>query len=343
MSRRSLTGRADLLLALAEGEAVAGDMAARLGFERIVPIDLPAIEFGPVVTAEPQELPAPNVVRKHKPIPFWRAESFEVRDVQLQLAEPAKDDTTEQPPAVELADFDPLPSIAEILTRLRHVTGLTRPGRRIDVDQVVSDISRGRQLTEIPYANRRSWGQDLHVVIDLVRRLAPYRQDQLLIGRLIRKLLPKGSGTVSVLRDNSDIPVIEWPADRGGDTLRFSHSCTVLVLSDLGTLQQPGSDAAEARWRRIGWQLRDRECTAMALVPCRPDAVPQSLARLWTLIPWERYSYRRPVPTAETTLNACERILALLSPAARIEPRLLRAIRKLIPDGRRDPGLESLV
>jgi hypothetical protein len=274
MSRRSLTGRADLLLALAEGEAVAGDMAARLGFERIVPIDLPEIEFGPVVTAEPQELPAPNVVRKHKPIPFWRAESFEVRDVQLQLAEPAKDDTTEQPPAVELADFDPLASIAEILTRLRHVTGLTRPGRRIDVDQVVSDISRGRQLTEIPYANRRSWGQDLHVVIDLARRLAPYRQDQLLIGRLIRKLLPKGSGTVSVLRDNSDIPVIEWPADRGGDTLRFSHSCTVLVLSDLGTLQQPGSDAAEARWRRIGWQLRDRECTAMALVPCRPVAEP---------------------------------------------------------------------
>ncbi|MFT5324875.1 MAG: sulfatase activating formylglycine-generating enzyme [Planctomycetaceae bacterium] len=340
--RRPLTGRADLLLALASEEAVVADVAERLGFEHVQQLPEPGnititgleIGGGPI-EVETELAPRP-------PVPYWHAESFAIRQI-IRTPPPAPPDDGDGQDEVTLARFDPLATMAEVLTRLRQVADLTRPGSRVDVDRLVFEISRGRQLTEIPRLNRRSWGQGLHIVIDLARRLVPYRRDQKMIGRAMKRLLPKGGGTVSVLREGCDTPIIEWPGDQAGQELHPPPGSIVLVLSDLGTQQQSNSRAAEDRWTRIGRKLRDRECAALAMVPCRPDAVPPRLARLWTLIPWERRSGRRPKPLDAVTVAACERILALVSPAARIEPRLLRAVRKLLPEGRRDPGLESTI
>jgi formylglycine-generating enzyme required for sulfatase activity len=342
MSRRPLTGRADLLLALASEEAVVADVAERLGFEHVQQLPEPdtvtsgGIEFG----SDPIEVETELAPRP--PVPYWHAESFAIRQI-IRTPPPAPPDDGDGQDEVTLARFDPLATMAEVLTRLRQVADLTRPGSRVDVDRVVFEISRGRQLTEIPRLNRRSWGQGLHIVIDLARRLVPCRRDQKMIGRAMKRLLPKGGGTVSVLREGCDTPIIEWPGDQAGQELSPPPWSIVLVLSDLGTQQQSNSRAAEDRWTRIGRKLRDRECAALALVPCRPDAVPPHLARMWTLIPWERRSGRRPKPLDAVTVAASERILALLSPAVRIEPRLLRAVRKLLPEGSRDPGLESTI
>ncbi len=340
MSRRPLTGRADLLLALAGGDAVMADIAGRLGYERKVILPEPQ----PIEVAEPEE--AADVVTievthgPRPPVPWWRAEEFYSRMVvPLQLPPDEETEAAE----VTLEPFDPLATVPAFVTRLRQVADLTRPGNRIDLNRVVYELSRGRQLVEFPRLNRRSWGQDLHVVIDLARRLVPYRQDQQLIGRAMKRLLPKGGGTVCVLREGAETPVIEWPIQQRGHELPLHPGSTWLVLSDLGSMQDANSSAAEDRWTRIGRRLKWQECAALALVPCRPDAVPDRLARLWSLIPWEGDSRRRPKPADATTVEACQRILALLSAAVRIEPRLLRAVRKLLAAGRRDPGLESKV
>jgi len=341
MSRRPLMGRADILLALAGGDAVMADIAGRLGYER--PVILPKSQ--PIQSDESEETTEIITTKvthgPRPPVPWWRAQEFYPRKV-VPLALPPDEDaspTTE----VTLESFDPLATVPAFVTRLRQLADLTRPGKRIDLNQVVYELSRGRQLVEFPRLNRRSWGQDLHVVIDLARRLVPYRQDQKLIGQAMKRLLPKGGGTVCVLRDGAETPVIEWPDHQRGQELPLHPGSTWLVLSDLGSLQDSNSTAAEDRWMRIGRRLKWQECAALAMVPCRPDVVPDRLSRLWTLVPWERDSRHGPKPAEASTVEACERILALLSAAVRIEPRLLRAVRKLLVDGRRDPGLESKV
>ena len=344
MSRRPLTGRADLVLALASEDAVTADVADRLGFEYIEAV-VPVLE-SPLEAAHAAPLDGEETGPASQPAElYWRAETFTIRDVHRPppLTPRAPGDDAETPIPVRLARFDPLATMAEAVTRLRQVADLTRAGSRLDVDRIVFELSRVRQLREFPRLNRQSWGQDLHIVIDLARRLTPYRRDQRLIGRAMTRLLPKGGGTVSVLREGSETPVIQWPEDQAEQELHVQAGATMLVLGDLGALQRSDSRAAEYRWTRIGKRLQDRECRGLALVPCRPDAVPTGLTRLWTLIPWERHGGRGPTPSSEMTDGACERILALLSPAARIEPRLLRAVRKLLPAGRRDPGLESIV
>ena len=317
-------------------------MAERLGFEHAQQLPEPEVITSAGIAFGSDPIEVETELAPRPPVPYWHAESFVIRQVIRTPPSTPPDDGDGQA-EVTLARFDPLATMAEILTRLRQVTDLTRPGSRVDVDRVVFEISRGRQLNEIPRLNRRSWGQGLHIVIDLARRLVPYRRDQKMIGRAMKRLLPKGGGTVSVVREGSDTPVIEWPGDQAGQQLHPPPGSIVLVLSDLGTQQQSNSRATEDRWTRIGRKLLDRECAALALVPCRPDAVPSRLARLWTLIPWERRSGRRPKPLDAVTVAACERILGLLSPAARIEPRLLRAVRKLLPEGLRDPGLEATI
>ncbi len=344
MSRRPLTGRADLLLAMASEDAVVADLARRLGFQRIVA--LPEPQQPELIEPEEASDPIDSELKlaPRPPVPWWRAQEFRARKV-IPTPLPEADDSNRLSNQFEvtLSRFDPLATQPEILTRLRQVTDLTRPGSRIDVDRVVYELSRGRQLTQFPRLNRRSWGQDLHVVIDRARYLVPYWRDQKIVGQAIKRLLPKGGGTICVLHEGAEIPVIQWPDDQRGEELRPRPGATVLALSDLGSMQDANFPAAERRWMRMGKKLQDQECAALAVVPCRPDAVPQRLARLWTLIPWERYSGHSGKPTDAVTVETCERILALLSAAVRIEPRLLRAVRKLLPAGRRDPGLEARV
>lgn len=341
MSCRPQNGRADLLLGLASGDSVMADIASRLGYERKVILpDLPK-EAELTEPEETSEIVKSVVAHAQRPpVPWWRAQTLLARKV-VPVAFPPEQET--QAAEVTLEAFDPLATAAEFVTRLRQVADLTRPGNRIDVNLVVYELSRGRQLVEFPRLNRRGWGQDLHVVIDFARRLIPYRQDQMLIRQAMKRLLPKGAGSICVLRDGDETPIIEWPDQQRGHELQLRPGTTWLVLSDLGAIQGSSSSAAEDRWTRIGRRLKRKECAALALVPCRPDAVPDRLAQLWTLIPWEVESRRRPKPAHTTTVEACERILALLSAAVRIEPRLLRAVRKLLVEGRRDPGLESMV
>ena len=85
---------------------------------------------------------------------------------------------------VQSAEFDPLASFAEVFTLLRHQSALNRPGKRLDVDRIVSELSRCREIHRFPRLDRRTWGSQIHVIVDLARRLIPYRRDQEMIAAL---------------------------------------------------------------------------------------------------------------------------------------------------------------
>ncbi|MFN9039123.1 MAG: hypothetical protein ACK5YO_22695, partial [Planctomyces sp.] len=68
----------------------------------------------------------------------------------------------------------------------------------------------------------------MHIVIDLARRLIPYREDQREIARQLKRLLPNSGASVSVLRESHEQPLIQWPAEREDLPLEPAPGDTIL-------------------------------------------------------------------------------------------------------------------
>ncbi len=81
----------------------------------------------------------------------------------------------------------------------------------------------------------------------------------------------------------------------------------------------------------------------LAVVPYRRAACPQKLGRYWTILPWEDQCRRPRDLASEETAALVRQILTLLSFTLRIEPQLIRFVRRLLPAGRGEPAIESRV
>ena len=114
----------------------------------------------------------------------------------------------------------------------------------------------------------------------------------------------------------------------------------MVVLGDLGCLARD-QGAASAYWLDWGRRFRDNGNEPVALVPCHPDRCPPSLSDVWTIVPWEAPA--GPAPGPKRTEQLARRILTLLSFALRVEPRMIRAVRRMLPECRWDPAIESIV
>ena len=137
-------------------------------------------------------------------------------------------------------------------------------------------------------------------------------------------------------------PLIRWPAERRGTYgLPVPHTL-VVVLGDLGCLAKQG-DNLRRFWLQWGRRLRDNQNPAVALVPAQLKDIPTDLARTWTVVRWDVGTAVGADGAPQSTENTVQRLLTLLSPVVRLEPGLLRAVRCLLPEGRRDPGLEARV
>ena len=253
---------------------------------------------------------------------------------------------------------EPLAPAASVLARLRQLSERFRTGRQADVRLVIRELSRGRLLLDVPRVQRRAWGSELFVVVDQARRLVPYRSDQQLVVNALQRLLPANGLTVAVLRDGFLDPEIERPLKRYGEVFEPPPGAAVLTLSDYGCLtneawqlqthRATGSGEAmlgvESRnWLRLGRAWRGRGAHLIGLVPTLPGCIPAELHRLWNVVPWEKTCATRARLDQLNATVALQRLMVLLSLATRIEPRLLRSLRRLIPQCRSDAGIEALV
>ena len=136
--------------------------------------------------------------------------------------------------------------------------------------------------------------------------------------------------------------MIRWPAERRGTYGLPVPRTLVVVLGDLGCLAKQGDDLRRF-WLQWGRRLRDNHNPAVALVPAQLKDIPTDLARTWTVVRWDVGTAAGADGAPQSTENTVQRLLTLLSPVVRLEPGLLRAVRCLLPEGRRDPGLEARV
>ncbi len=210
------------------------------------------------------------------------------------------------------------------------------------MDAVVDQLSRGRLLHDMPRRERRVWGSDIHIIEDRARRLVPYWLDQEYVTDFLRHIYPPSGVTVARIGDDESEPVIRWPKERRGRYAPPLPGTMVLVLGDLGCLASEG-EALRRFWLHWGLRLQARQIPAVALVPMPSRDIPRELARVWTVVCWDAASPGVSDIESRSPETAVTRLLTLLSPVVRLESGLLRAVRRLLPEGRGDAGLEARV
>lgn len=336
---RSLTGRADLLRVLAcDGLSLHTGIAAELcGYQEepeTAPLLLPVSEQPEALAVSGSRTQA---AYRPAPIPFWRPVSFEA--VALVAAPPLQAAIPKKPTPTPVVS-SPLAPERQVLTQLRQVAAPRREGREIDVEAVVERIGRGRLLDRLPYRQQRAWGERLCVVTHGARRLTPYWWDQRSLVVQLKRLYPS-NGLMLVRVDGDDLPPLVLNAKQEkGVPLAPAPGTVVLVLGDLGCLAESREQVC-ALWRQWGHELRTQDVVPVALVPALPRDIPADLAGVWTIVPWGVATGAGGDSAATDEL--VQRLLTLCSPTVRLEPGLLRAVRCLLSEGRRDPGVEARV
>jgi formylglycine-generating enzyme required for sulfatase activity len=352
-------GRADLLLALDHGDAPGAAMAELLGFvyaprpEQRGPE--PAATKAPTPPAKPGRdatEPPPEVSRTPLlPALFWLPERFEPR-----TREPPQEPAPERPIARTPSTAAPPPSPrlaawSELRTRLHPALARQTPGRALDTARLVALIARGRHVQRIPRHPRSRRNADLLVLVDRSEHLVPYWQDQeALLARLAAESSRDGLRILAV-HERAPPPGIDaaTPAD-----LLPAAGGLCLVIGDLGCLRTRPD--ATLPWLTYARRLRAAGIEAVALLPCAPARCSRPLRAAWRTLHWERVctavADAAPASTpaglvadaaeaAEAADGPLAQLLTVLAPAIRLEPGLVRTLRRRLPACRADAGLEA--
>lgn len=348
----SLSGRADLIRALDRSDPqLSAATAELLGYapaDRDELIQRTREQRGPTQDKadEPSELDElASTIYEPVDVPFWRLETCEA----VARIEPPPQRSTRQKTDPSWRNrpkaspgFLPLAPKRSVLTRLRKVSAMRRTTNDIDVDAVVKRLSQGELLNEVPHFQQRAWGSEITIVEDRARRLVPYWLDQEYIADALRSLYPPTAVTIARLGEGDTQPFIRRPHEQYGQPVAPLPGSLLVVLGDLGCLDRQ-DDKLSRWWLQWGRQLGEQEVVAIAIVPMRMADISPDLARTWTLVRWDNASTTGRENARQSSTSTVERLLTLLSPAVRVEPGLLRAVRQLLPEGRSDPGLESRV
>ena len=337
---RAAVGRADLARLLdALDDAQARRAARALGFEPVVSVvQAERVAVATAPTAAPVAIaPAPS-----GPVPFWHAASMEQRTLPTVQSErqpgltPA-DLTTPGASLFRTPRPLPLAPWSRLWPRLRALLPSRAPGRDPDLVVLARELARGLPLGRIPRRSRRTWAASASVWIDLDARLVPFESDQYDVLARLRRALGRSGLTARGLTMRAQAASIAARGDLLAG-VRIDPGVPVIVLGDLGAYA--GSAALAAAWHRTARRLAWHRVPVAALVPAPTARGSRPTAQAWRAISWERAA-APPTRDPETWRGRAERLLRLVSPAAYLQPGLLRALRRLLPAAQADASTEA--
>ena len=326
----AVLGRADLLRALAGGgEACLEGLAERLDYQWKPTTDSSGKGSsggsgeGAGEAVEAVESESGSSAFRPAPVPFWRLVKVEFRD-------PEDSDPEEPPPPLTLADFArdtsaPLPAFQPWIPwpELRRALDLclrtSTASRRLDTTRLVDAWARRELVEPLPRLARKSVGQRPLALVDRCERLEALWQDQDLVLREIEERLGAAPETAAAGPDPDGLLA---KAEQWADVSR------IIAVSDFGA-RAVHSRWTEA-WLQLGRRLRGNGCELHGLAMGCPDLDPE-VASVWSMA---------STGHRETLSEHVELLLALASPALRLERPLLRALRLLIPGADADVELE---
>ncbi|HMY20005.1 MAG TPA: hypothetical protein PKA58_26950, partial [Polyangium sp.] len=289
--------------------------------------------------------PVDTAKRSTECLPLWRQETMHFKP------EPSEEDVGDKPSG-EFTDDDlksdgrslfatPKPTSlapwARLWPHLRTALQSTMPSREPDVAAWLRSVTRGDPLPRFPCLPRRTWANRISLWIDRSPRLVPFWSDQTEVCRRLQALCHRNGLDVRLL----DAQTLSSSRRIRGDLLagfRPDATVPVLVLGDLGGF---GTDTDRALWRRTGRRLVREGVRLSALMPSLAGQCTPTMLKLWNAIPWERGRQRRAGYAPAERKQRVERLLTLVSPAALVQPGLLRAIRLLLPPTWADASTEA--
>lgn len=229
-----------------------------------------------------------------------------------------------RPKPARLTHLSPWPAL---VPRLRHSLAVTRPTHALDLPRIVARLGRGELLHRLPRTTTRRWGAGLQIIEDHSRRLAPYWQDQALAAGRLARLFPAHAIVHAVIDEALQMPPrLCRQGITGAPYAPPVPGGALVVLGDLGVLADE-APWVQAFWSALGRQVSQAGGRAVALVPFAPSTAPDAIKAHWTLIPWERSAIHL---TAAGRAGQVERLLQALAVSIRVEPGLLREVRRLL-------------
>jgi formylglycine-generating enzyme required for sulfatase activity len=228
--------------------------------------------------------------------------------------------------------------LSSVLFRMLTVKA---PGALVDDTKLVRRMANLLPLLRLPRKSRRVWTARLQVYWDQHQTLGPCWHDQLAVAQWLRRWRGLDGLELIVVTDDGKA---QWhpnhrPGQRPSDPREVrapDNGTTILALSDLGFAftDQKRQDA----WAGLKRRANRVGAPCLALVLCPRRCWQHLLAKAWQAKEWERS--RALADVSEQDTPPLEKLFVLLSPAIRIESGLLRAVRRLLPGGRADLGIE---
>ena len=349
----TLRGRADLLRAMLGRTAGQQDdveqLARQLGFHpRPTPptelnLQLPDENFPakePVEQKNKSQPDSQGYPQQVEDIALWFPVSYrqmgDLSDFSKSLSEDVKYWAWKNPPTTMPRQRD-LSPWRTLKPRIRQALVPHVSGRRVDLERLVQRIARLEPIHRLPRQRKRRWNRSLFLIRDESLHLAPYFADQQSVIDRLKRIVPAHDLTVlqgqqpTALFKRLPSAVPEYVSQQP------QPGSQILILGDMGLLEKSGQWVKS--WR--GWLRRQslRGSQIGCLFPGNPAMVPASLRR------WVQVQSWQPNPCALVNDSkqrdaALEQLFELAAPVARLEPGLLRDLRRLVPE-LADASLES--
>jgi formylglycine-generating enzyme required for sulfatase activity len=293
------------------------------------------MEHAWLVKAQPVEAPAP-------------------RDPAAPALEPLDEAATAAQASQPQGQREDLLPWARLMPVLRRYLSQSRMGG-VDVAALWRHLAEQHSLRRLPRVQRSRWNPDLVVVLDFRDALWPYRRD---MHRLCQRLLGEVGRTGLSLRVMTHGPTggwTDWLEEQTGGprvpevqpwTLPAPGSC-VLLVSDMGLFGTPANGPASPltqRWLRWVAQQQQAQVTVLGLAPLGADQLRPEVCRRLPVLRWSPDGRLHPErvaapPSAEPAGLA--QLLAMVAVTRRVDPPLMRALRRLNPVAPLHAGLEG--
>ncbi|MBX3516758.1 MAG: SUMF1/EgtB/PvdO family nonheme iron enzyme [Rhodospirillales bacterium] len=264
---------------------------------------------------------------------------------------PIDEESARSPSDTWLFAFEDLVPQARLVPALRRLLGATREGA-LDLDRIIDQVAASRLPRRLPRRVFQRWHPDLVVLLDFCPRLWPYRWDMhRLAERLLRHVGRRGV-SLRVINDGPFGPWSDWGANQERRSSRRAPEqpwsmppagAPVLIVSDLGMLKGPQSAPAQA-WAKFVKALFRFEARPMALVPLGAGQLGAPVPPSLPILRWSPDARPRPVHArgvAKPQQEGLDDLLAMVATTRRVDPALLRAMRRLGPRAPLNAGLEG--
>ncbi len=319
-------------LTLTQDEPSVGP-AAKPALERKPPLRLPFVPA--IVRREPRQTPAHDATTE---------ESF-------ASAAPIDEAAARSPSDKRLIAYQDLLPPARLIPALRRFLGAYRSGP-LDVERLTALLAAGQLPPRLPRRRYRRWHPGLVVLLDFCPRLWPYRWDMHRLAERLLRHVGRSGVSLRIVNNGPTAPWSDWLAQQNRPTAvapverawRMPPAGTpVLIVSDLGLLLRPHSEPAQT-WAQFVRDLIHAQVRPLALVPLGAGQLGEPVPPSLPVLRWSPDARPRPIcvrGTAAAEPDGLDDLLAMVAATRRVDPPLLRAMRRLNPRAPLNAGLEG--